>query len=130
MDRVSCASMNLVTSNIQTGHYTSGNPKCLAEAGVNAAVTNVLLDMVCQDVLRVVLEHLVVEGLLSKHEVTPLPWPPYVVQLKIACEQPSELDAKVRHPALDPVWLLAIRLVCTTPHKARKTRSKDVFMSM
>ncbi len=115
--------MKLVTSNIQTGHYTSGNPECLAKGGVSAAVTNVLPDMVCQDFLRVVLVNLVLEGLLSKHEVTPLPWPPYVVQSKIACEQSSGLDAKL-------VCLLAIRPVCTTPHKARKTRSKDVLMSM
>ena len=61
--------------------------------GVSAAVTNALPD-ICQEELRVVVIDLVLERLLSQHQVTPLPCPPYVVQSKVACEQSSGLDAK------------------------------------
>ena len=89
---------------INHSNHTSGNPECLATRDVSAAVTNVLPDMVCQDDLRLVVVDLVLEGLLSQHQVTPLPCPPYVVQPKVACEQSSGLDAKA-------VCLLVIRPV-------------------
>jgi len=90
---------------------------------VSAAVTNALPDVVCQDDLGVVVVDLVLEGLLSQHQVTPLPCPPYVVQSKITSKEFPGLDAKL-------VCLLDIRPVCMTPHKACKTRSKDVLVSM